>query len=191
MNSRILALPAMLVASIVAASTSTAQAQDQPGYYTDPSTNIVYRQVTRTVERPVVDTKIETQEQTVFRPQTVQETRPETQTVLVPVTQYELESHVEGRWNPFRQPTVAYRSVPKTRWEARSHTVNRTATRTEWVPEKRTVEVPHRIVRMEREQKVDYEVVGRVAPPQADPNTAAAAIASRLRPLNWGRPLHR
>ena len=45
---------------------------------------------------------------------------------------------------------------PATRW---SH---RTNTRTEWVAEKRTIEVPQQIVRMQREQKVDYEVVGRV-----------------------------
>lgn len=161
----------------------TAQAEGRPGYFTDPNTGIVYRQVTRNVERPVVETKMESREQTVFRPQTVRETRPQTNTYYAPVTEYQWEARLQGRWNPFRQPTVTYKQVPKTHWEPRSETINRTQTRTEWVAEKRTVEVPHRYVRMEREQKVEYEAVGRVAPNGAAPNGPSEAIAKRLQPL--------
>ncbi|WP_231612198.1 hypothetical protein [Novipirellula galeiformis] len=159
-------------------------AQSSPGYYTDPQTGIVYRQVTKTIERPVVETKTEQREQTIYRPQTVTETKPEARTVYTPIVQYEWQPRLEGRWNPFRQPTVAYHSVPQTRWESRNEVVHRTNTRTEWIAEKRTVEVPQRLVRMEREQKVDYEVVGRVAPQQTPATSNAEAIASRLRPLD-------
>jgi hypothetical protein len=185
MITRIFSWGSRAAALLVAVATCgvTASGQDRPGYFTDPATGIVYRQVTRSVERPVVETKIEQQEQTVYRPQTVKETRPETKTVFTPVTEYQWQTYVQGRWNPFRQPTVAYKPVPQTRWEARSEVVNRTETRTQWVAEKRTVEVPHRIVRMDREQKVDYEVVGRVAPQATHPNTAPPSIASRLQPL--------
>ena len=37
---------------------------------------------------------------------------------------------------------------------------------------------------MQREEKVDWEPVGRVAPKQATPPGLNSAIASRLRPLN-------
>ncbi|EMI16776.1 putative secreted protein [Rhodopirellula maiorica SM1] len=163
---------------------STSPAPSSPGYYTDPQTGIVYRQVTKTIERPVVETKTEQREQTVYRPQTVTETKPESRTVYTPVIQYEWQPRLEGRWNPFRQPTLAYHHVPQTRWESRNEVVHRTNTRTEWVAEKRTINVPQRLVRMEREQKIDYEAVGRVAPQQSPPSSNEQAIASRLRPLD-------
>ena len=62
---------------------------------------------------------------------------------LAPVVEYKWEPRVQGRWNPFRPPTVAYQHVPHTCWEARNEVVHRTNTRTEWVAERRTVEVPH------------------------------------------------
>lgn len=163
---------------------SDVQAQTGAGFYTDPQTGIVYRQVARTVERPVVETKIESRAQTVYRPQTVSETKPEARTVYTPVIEHKWQPRMHGRWNPFQQPTIAYHHVPETRWEARSEIVNRTNTRTEWVAETRQVDVPQQLVRMEREQKVEYEPVGRVAPPQADPPGVSNAIASRLRPLD-------
>ncbi len=173
---------ALAVATIVTSSV-VASAQDRPGYFTDPATGIVYRQVIRSVERPVVETKVEKQEQTVYRPEMVRETRPETKTVFTPVIEYQWQAQMHGRWNPFRQPAIAYKQVPQTRWEARNEVVNRTETRTQWVPERRTVEVPHRIVRIEREQKVEYEAVGEAVPQQANPNSPSAEIASRLQPL--------
>lgn len=161
-------------------------ASEPAGYFTDPATGIVYRQVTKTVERPIVETKVESQEQTVFRPQTVTESRPEPRTIYTPVMEYRWEPRLEGRWNPFRQPAVAYHHVPQTRWEPQQHWVDRTQSRTEWVAEKRTVDVPRQFVRMEREQKVELEAVGRVAPAQANPPGVSSAVAARLRPLDSG-----
>jgi len=158
-----------------------ASAQTGSGYYTNPDTGIVYRQVTKTIERPVVETKVDKREQTIYRPETVTETKPETRTVYTPVVEYAWEPRMEGRWNPFKPPVVAYHHVPRTRWESRNEVVHRRSSRTQWVAEKRTIEVPQQFVRMEREQKVDYEPVGRVASP---PNTTESAIASRLRPLD-------
>jgi hypothetical protein len=91
---------------------------------------------------------------------------------------------VYGRWNPFRPPTVGYQHVPRTTWEARNEVVHHTNTRTEWVAEKRTVEVPTRIVKMQREQKVDFEPVGRVNQQNLGPSAASDALATRLRPLD-------
>ncbi len=175
---------AFAVFSVNEASAQVPGAPSAPGYYTDPQTGIVYRQVTKTIERPVVELKTEQREQTVYRPQTVTETKPEARTVYTPVVEYKWQPKLEGRWNPFRQPTLAYQHVPETRWETRNEVVQRTNTRTEWVAEKRTVEVPQQLVRMQREQKVDYEAVGRVAPEQAPQTAAEQALASRLRPLD-------
>jgi hypothetical protein len=153
------------------------------GYVKDPSTGIVYRPVTRTVERPVVDETIESRKQTVYRPQTVTETRPSTRSVYTPIIEYNWEPRVEGRWNPFRRPTVAYHHVPQARWERRDDVVQQTTTRTEWVAETRDIQVPRRIVRMQRQQQTDYEPVGQLASTRP-PSSAGSSIASRLQPLN-------
>lgn len=161
-------------------------AEDTPGYYTNPDTGIVYRKVVRSIERPVVETKMTQQQKTVYRPTTVVETRPTTRRTYVPVTEYRVRPHVEGRWNPFRQPTVAYHHVPETHWQARDEVVSETTTQVQWEAVTQTVEVPQRLTRITREQKVDYEPVGRVAPP---PSTSLASsvspeIADKLRPLD-------
>lgn len=163
---------------------STALGQNNSGYLTDPATGIVYRKVTKTIETPVVETQVNTSEQTVYRPQTITETRPHTRTVYSPVLEYKWEPRVYGRWNPFRPPSVGYAHVPHTSWEARNEVVHHTNTRTQWVAERRTVEVPTQVVRMQREQKVDFEPVGRVNQQQLGPSSSSDALAARLRPLD-------
>ena len=177
------ALTFSLLTTTISVFSSNASGQGNSGYLTDPATGIVYRKVTKTIETPVVETQVRTSEQTVFRPQTITETRPHTRTVYSPVLEYKWEPRLYGRWNPFRPPTVGYQHVPHTTWEARNEVVHRTNTRTEWVAEKRTVEVPTRIVKMQREQKVDFEPVGRVNQENLGPSAANDALASRLRPL--------
>ncbi len=170
---------------------SSVFAQDNTGFYTDPDTGVVYRKVQRTVERPVVETKMQTQESTIYRPETVVTTRPETRTVYTPVVSYAWEPRLQNRWNPFIQPTVVYQHVPRTHWETRSETVGLQDTRTNWVAEVRKVEVPQQIVRIQREEKIDYEPVGKVAIPAqaAPPNSSESAIAARLRPLGANTPV--
>lgn len=176
----------------VAAFAQAPAAAGSSPYYTDPATGIVYRKVHRTIERPVVQTEVTPQESTIYRPETVVEVTPETRTVYTPVVSHGWEPRVRGRWNPFVQPTLQYEHVPRTHWEARSETVERRQTRTHWVTERRRVEVPQQVVRMQREQKVDYEAVGRVAPQQATPpnsvQSTEAAIVARLRPIDAATP---
>lgn len=165
---------------------SNASGQGSSGYYTDPDTGIIYRKVIRTVERPVVETKVEQRQQTIYRPQTVTETTPQPRTVFSPVVEYCWEPRLHGRWNPFQKPTWAYHHVARTHWERRDEMVEQTNTRTEWVAENRTIEVPKQVVRMEREETTDYQVVGRVPNRQANPSGVSTAIASRLRPIDPG-----
>lgn len=173
-----------IMATTIPVFSLTAFGQSGSGYLTDPATGIVYRKVTKTIDTPVVETHVNTSEQTVYRPQTVTETRPHARTVFCPVVEYKWEPRLQGRWNPFRAPTVAYQHVPHTSWEARNEVVHHTNTRTEWVAERRTVDVPTQIVRMQREQKVDFEPVGTVSQPQLGPPSATDALAARLRPLD-------
>jgi hypothetical protein len=192
MHARILSpvlfkLTTLAIASIATISLcADASGQGSAGYYTNPETGIVYRKVTQTVERPVVETRISQRQQTVYRPQTVTETTPHSRTVYTPVVEYQWEPRVRGRWNPFRQTTVEYQHVSRTHWERSEEVVERTNTRTEWVAEHRTFEVPQQVVRMEREETTNYQVVGRVPTPQTNPSGVSTAIASRLRPLNAG-----
>lgn len=159
-------------------------------YYTDPATGIVYRRVHRTIERPVMETQVQPQESTVYRPETVVESRPETRTVYTPVVKYDWEPRVKNRWNPFVQPTLHYEHTPRTHWEARNETIEKKQYRTNWVAEKRRVEVPQQVVRIQREEKVDYEPVGRVTPhPSQPPGSVDSAIAARLRPLDSSAPI--
>jgi hypothetical protein len=52
--------------------------------------------------------------------------------------------------------------------------------------------VPQQVVKIQREEKVDYEAIGRVAPQTASPpNSAEAAIAARLRPIDASTPVTR
>lgn len=174
--------------AFAAASSQTVSAQtDTPQHgdlRTDPQTGDVYRTIVRVVQRPVVDRRMEKQETTVYRPETVRQTKPEVKTTYMPVTEVKWQPYMEGRWNPFRQPTVAYRQVPETRWEARSEVVNRTTSETRWKPEKRTIEVPHETVRFESQQRVDYQLVSRGMPQPNVGGTATTAVASRLRPMD-------
>ncbi|TWU16478.1 hypothetical protein Poly21_36830 [Allorhodopirellula heiligendammensis] len=166
-----------LVATVAAvASPSAVLAEDTPGYYTNPDTGIVYRQVIRTIERPVVETKMMEQQHTVYQPKTVVETRPATRRTYTPVTESRWLPRVEGRWNPFRQPTVAYQHVPEIRWQARDEVVSETTTQVQWEAVTQTIQVPQRLTRMTREQKVDFEPVGRV------PASSASSLASNVSP---------
>jgi hypothetical protein len=173
-----------IMAITISVFSSSAFGQGSSGYLTDPDTGIVYRKVTKTIETPVVETQLNSSEQTVYRPQTVTETRPHARTIYTPVVGYKLEPRVYGRWNPFRQPSVGYEHVPHTNWEARNEVVHRTNTRTQWVAERRTVETPTKVVRMQREQKVEFEPVGHVNQQQLGPSNPTDALASRLRPLD-------
>ncbi|TWU02032.1 hypothetical protein [Neorhodopirellula pilleata] len=174
-------------------------AQESPGFYTDPATGIVYRQIMRTIEKPVVETKIEQRQQTVYKPKTVTETRPTTRRMYIPVTQNRWVPKVENRWNPFVAPRVAYHHVPETTWQVRDEVIAETKTHVQWEPETQTVSVPQQSLRMDRQQQVDFEPVGRVAP-NAMPQTLGPAaagsvpnvppeIAARLRPLAANSPI--
>lgn len=167
-------------------------ADQNAGFFTDPATGIVYRKVTRTIDKPVVETKVTQRQQTIYKPKTVTETRPTTRRMYIPVTENRWVPQVEGRWNPFVQPRVAYKQVPETRWQIKDEVIAETKTQVKWEPETQTVSVPQQTMKMTREQVVDFEPIGRVAPQPTQPQVVASRsnisreIAARLRPMNPG-----
>ena len=187
MTDRILSKVVYRLIALVTAGTSitliTSEATAQTGFFTDPQTGIVYRKISRTIEKPVVQTKIRQQSEVVYRPHTITETKPENRTVITPVVEYKWKPKLSGRWNPFRPPSVRYERVPLTTWEARTEVIHKTKTTTQWVAENRTMEIPINTVRTSREHSVAYEAVGRVSP-----SNLPANVAARLQPLNRNTP---
>ena len=108
---------------------------------------------TQTVRQPVVNTTVERQEQTVYREEYITQMNESQQTYLAPVTEYHWEPRVHGRLNPFRPNTVAYHLVPRTRWEARTHTVRTPVTTRQLRPETRVVEIPRRELSFAEQQQ--------------------------------------
>lgn len=167
------------------ASAQSGAGTNRSDLYVNDQTGYVYQKVYRTVERPTTETRIERRNETVYTPQVVTTTRPESRTYYTPVLGYEWEARYHGWWNPFRQPTVAYHAVPRTHWEARSESVERVESRTQWVAENRVREVPTQLSRIERQTVTDYEVVGRLNR-SSNANSLAdhsEASGTSLRPL--------
>jgi len=187
MTGRILSKVVYRLIALVTAGTSitltTAEATAQTGFFTDPQTGIVYRKINRTIEKPVVETKIRQHSEVVYRPHTITETKPENRTVITPVVEYKWQPKLTGRWNPFRPPSVRYERVPLTTWEARTEVIQKTKTTTQWVAENRTLEIPIKTVHTSREHSVSYEPVGRL-----NPTNLPANVAARLQPLNRNTP---
>jgi hypothetical protein len=96
----------------------------------------------QTILRPVTETQIHESRYTVATPRTVTEYHPSSRTVYTPVTEYQWEPYLANRWNPFSQPSVQYRYVPRTRWEMRNEAVHIPVTRQEYVNEERVSRVP-------------------------------------------------
>ena len=187
MTGRIFSKVVYRLIALVTAGTSitliTSEATAQTGFFTDPQTGIVYRKISRTIEKPVVQTKIRQQSEVVYRPHTITETKPENRTVITPVVEYKWKPKLTGRWNPFRPPSVRYERVPLTTWEARTEVIHKTKTTTQWVAENRTLEIPIKTVSTSREHSVAYEPVGRLSP-----SNLPANVAARLQPLNRNTP---
>lgn len=145
-----------LLAILVVVPLAIAARADEVRYYEE--NGITYRETTRTVRQRVPETRVEEVPQTVYREEFVSESREQVRTYWTPVTEYRWESFWVGRWNPFAQPYLAYRHVPRTRWEERTEKVDVPTVTRRLVPETKTV---RRLVPNWRTE--EREVVGRVA----------------------------
>jgi hypothetical protein len=117
-----------------------------------------YYETRQKILRPVQETRYEERERTVYREQYSTSVEESQRVVHVPVTEYRWEAKWEGRWNPFVEPYMTYRLVPRTSWEPRAETVRTPVTQRNLVPERVVERIP-----VTSRQMVEEEVIRRTA----------------------------
>jgi hypothetical protein len=120
----------------------------------DPTTGRMFHQQLADVNVPMVRWESKPVTTTVMQPQWVTQVIPQTQTVYQPQTQTLLQPYWIGRWNPFRQPTLAYRLVSTTSWHPVHSTTNRVIATQQWVPKQQTVQVPQPVAQSQVVQQL-------------------------------------
>lgn len=132
---------------------------------------ITYREVVQKIKKPVSETTYQTHTEQILQERYTTDMSETQRVYLAPVTEYQWEAYTPLTLNPFAPPRVAYRWVPRTRYEQRVETVRTPVTRRELVPAERTVSRPVTTLRM-----VEEEQVTRIAiapPPQSAPSVAS------------------
>ena len=127
-----------------------------------------YQVSTRKVQRTVPVTEMHDRHQTVYTQQITTENITSQQTYLTPITQYQTVTRLRGRWNPFIMPYYTYDVRPVTTWHQSVANVQVPVSRTAWVPQTQTVQVP-----VTTYKTAEVEETTRVAMNQ--PNTFASA----------------
>jgi hypothetical protein len=94
------------------------------------------------VSRPMSKTDWVEKTQEVYREEYTTDYKDTSRLVHVPVTEYRWEPQIVNRWNPFSQPYVVQRLVPRTHWEARAEVVKVPIVERRLVPETRIVRTP-------------------------------------------------
>ncbi|MCG8584644.1 MAG: hypothetical protein MI757_08035 [Pirellulales bacterium] len=160
-----------MIALCLTATAGESLGQDSVRFY--EKDGVTYRETRTVTQRPLWETRHEPRHETVYREHVKTDFRNVERTTLVPVTQCEAKPYWVHRWNPFRQPYLSYRMVPKTTFQTRREIVNQPVVTRNWVPETRTVHVP-----VNRHRMVQEEVVSRVAVGGHTPSTAVASRPS-------------
>jgi len=105
--------------------------------------NGVRYQVTRqVVQRQVPTTVMQSRQQTIYAPQVTTNKINHQQLYSVPNTQYQWDSRLRGRWNPFVTPYWTYNLRPVTTWSTQVANVQIPVSQVAWVPQTTTVQVP-------------------------------------------------
>ena len=149
---RIVAAAVLCVASGLLPAVS---AEEGVRYYEDGG--LMYCETRIKLRHPVSEVKYKELKQTHYRNQYTTELHPVVRNTYVPVTTYGWQPEVMGKWNPFVQPHIAYRPVPRVSWSVQPQTVQVPVTRRSVVPETRTIQVPETNLRY-----VEREYVRRV-----------------------------
>jgi hypothetical protein len=137
--------------------------------------NGVRFQVTRT-PKSIPVTEMRTEQHKTFVPQTTTQYQSYQQTYVAPVTQYQWVARQRGAWNPFGRPYWVNELQPVTTWQASQGTVQVPTTRTDWVENNVTRQVP--ITTYQTVMAETRDPVGIAAP------SGGTAIASR--PTTYG-----
>jgi len=121
-----------------------------------------YMVTKRTVDKPMSKTEYKEVAREVYREEYVTDTHEVTRLVQVPVTEYRWEAQWAGRWNPFGQPYMVQRLVPRTTLETRSEVVHVPVTQRRLVPETRIEKVPETVRWTAKEE---HEIKVAIDPP--------------------------
>ncbi|MGW8256906.1 MAG: hypothetical protein ACWGMZ_05425 [Thermoguttaceae bacterium] len=131
-------------------------AADEVRYYNE--NGITYRETRRTVQRPVCETKMQHTTRTVYKEELYTETKDVTQVYWLPLTTYQPDIYWVGRWNPFVEPYLETRWIPKTCWRQQTQVVKMPVACRRLVPKTQTIQTP-----VNTQKFVTEEVVSRVA----------------------------
>lgn len=126
---------------------------------------VTYQETRRVIRRPIIETKLEQREQTVYRDKYSTNFQSTERRYLAPVTDYQWQPEWVNPWNPFASSYVVYRWVPVTRWVERTEQVRIPVTHRETVPQTVTVQVPVTTQRFAEDEYVSRVAVS--AKPQA------------------------
>ncbi len=177
----------LFLTSVVLLAASRATAQDVR-YYED--NGITYRETTQTVRRAIPHTEIQSRDVTYYRERYTTDLQDVTRTYQVPVTQYVYEPYLSNRWNPFAQPTLNYRMVPKTSWETKVETVKIPVSRRDVVPETVTQQVPVTTHKVAEDKVVSRVAVGTTSSTAgtlaANPSSAGGTTFNASNTTNLG-----
>ena len=178
-------VPVVLCAARLAAADETRDVVDPNGQQ--------WREVHRIERRPVTETQCVDQPQTHYEEQYNTQVCDTYRTYYAPVTEYRWESYWVNRFNPFAQPYLAQRLVPRTYLEARTEVVKVPVTQRNLIPVTRTVRVPITTQRM-----VDHDVLvsrhlmngqGTAVASNIGPSPTAAPVqVGGLKQLDANRP---
>jgi len=110
--------------------------------YETGADGVRYQVSTRVVQRQVPVTVMQDRQQTVYAQQVTTNHITHQQLYNVPVTQYQWQSQLRGRWNPFTTPYWTHNLKPVTTWHQQVANVQIPVSRAAWVPQTKTVQVP-------------------------------------------------
>jgi hypothetical protein len=172
-------LQTAILATLALATWHTGLRADEVRYF--EKDGVTYRETRQVVRRPVVETKLEARDCTVYRDKLTTQLQDTPRTIPVAITEYHWVPVWHRPLNPFAAPYLTYQMVPQTRWESRSDTVKTAVTRREVVPEKITQHVP-----VTTQRFVEDEIISRVAvgtrPPGTTPTSSLAGSAPAAAP---------
>lgn len=154
----------------------------------DPYTGRTYRQEVVDVKVPTTRWEQKAVTQTYYEPVTTTKYVTTQQVVYVPQQTYALQSYMVGRWNPFRNPALAYYYRPVTNWIPALQNQQVPLTSQNFVPKQRTVYVSQPVQREETTQQIvtteipSQGVITPAGPNQVQPNVMyASQPAPRVR----------
>lgn len=154
---------------------SVAASTDSQGWVVrDATTGRLYYQQLVPVTMPQVRWENKQVTTTVHRPQWVSQVIQQQQTVMSPRTQVVMQPYWIGAWNPFRQPTLAYRYVPQTNWVPTQVSQPQVVLKQTMVPHQETITIPQPV----SETKTVQQLVQTEIP--QSPGNAMASGSPRM-----------